>query len=146
MRQGLRDKIAAAFPLRPAPGYRFSDAIRDDDHGSSRNVFDESWSTWAEIETWQIEKASVFFSFAPSDAAAYATPRFMLYVLDLIEGAIPQSDSDSGDLFIWWLQRQRLDLYAESGFTQEQTEVVKMFLEEIATDSDCAFALGVGGD
>ena len=139
-----RDAIVEAFPLRPVPLYRLSDAIVADDFGSRTNVFDEQWETWDQIETWQIEKCEVFFSYAPPSAAAYVTPRFMVYVLNEVSDPATASGSNSGDCFVWWLQKLKRSGFEGFPFSLRQRSVIEMFLQCLEADPNYRITLEVG--
>ncbi|MDB5976992.1 MAG: hypothetical protein JWR07_3752 [Nevskia sp.] len=141
-----RVDILDAFPLHPVPAYRLSDAIAEDDYGDRRSAFDEHWETWDQIESWQIARSAAFFSYAPPAAAAYLAPRFMLYVLDEISGSIDASASDSGDFFIWWLQRLRRTNFSDSRFTAKQISIIELFLAQLGGHPDYQIVLEVGGE
>ncbi len=142
----LRRQITNTFPLQPASKYRLSDAIADDDYGDRRFTFEETWKSWDEIENWQVVKCDVFFCFAPSEAAAYMIPRYMIYVLDDIEEMLPPEcrSYSSGDTAIWHLQRLEKKEYKNSCLSQDQIDVIEDFLVEIRNDLDYSATLDVG--
>jgi hypothetical protein len=144
----LRHQISNAFPKLPATTYRLGDAITADDYGDPRNTFEETWNTWDEIENWQITKCTIFFAFAPADAAAYLVPRFMLFVLDEIEGKLsPEHQGyNSGDATVWHLQRLKNAKYENSPLNESQKNVIELFIDEIQKDPDYAITLDVGND
>lgn len=129
----VRQKIIKEFPLAPITEYRLSDAIVEDDYGDTDGTFVEDWSTWNEIEDWQVARCSALFSFAPPKAISYLIPRYMIFVLDDICGYIDRKSIDtySGDCLIWYLQRARMSGYANQGFTKKQIDTIESFLGEI---------------
>lgn len=145
MEQALTsDAILEAFPLRPVPHYRLSDAIVADDFGSRTNVFDEQWETWDQIETWQVAKCEVFFSYAPPNAAVYLTPRFMVYVLDEVNDPASASGSNTGDFFVWWLQRLKRSGFKGVPFSYRQRSVIELFLQCLESDPNYRITLETG--
>jgi hypothetical protein len=142
----LRDRIREAFPERGAPTYRLSDAIIEDDYGDETFAFEEKWRTWTEIEDWQIAKSNVFFCFAPLDAALYVLPRFMLFVLDDIEGKLHKDHSDfgAGDSAVWFIQRLKKQGFRDTELSKAQIEVIEEFLGHIYRDYDYQVTVDVG--
>ena len=142
----LRGRIREVFPESGAPNYRLSDAIVEDDYGDKTFAFEEKWKTWAEIEDWQIAKSNVFFSFAPMNAALYVLPRFMLFVLDDIEGKLHKDHSDygAGDSAVWFIQRLKNRNFQNTDLSKEQIEVIDSFLDYIYLDYDYQVTVDVG--
>ena len=130
----LRSLIREAFPSEPAVKYRLSRAIIDDDYGEETNAFEESWGTWEEIEDWQVTRCYVFFSFAPAEAKEYFLPRYMIFLLDQIEGKIDDgiysNASDlSGESAVYYIKRLKKGNYAKCNFNEFQVGVIETFLE-----------------
>lgn len=142
----IRDRIRHVFPESGAPTYRLSDAIIEDDYGDRTFTFEEKWKTWTEIEDWQIAKSSVFFSFAPLDAALYVLPRFMLFALDDIEGKIHKNYSGygSGDSVVYFIQQLKNRNFKNTNLSKEQIEVIDFFIAYIYQDYDYQIAVDVG--
>ena len=142
----LRNRIRQAFPECGAPSYRLSDAIIDDDYGDRTFAFEEKWKTWSEIEDWQIAKSNVFFCFAPLDAALYVLPRFMLFVLDDIEGKLHKDHSDygAGDSAVWFIQRLKNRNYRKTELSKGQIAVIEEFLGHIYRDCDYQVTVDAG--
>ena len=140
--------IEEAFPKKPAPEYRLSNAIIDDDYGDTTYAFEEKWETWDQIEDWQVAKCDVLFSFAPSGAAVYYTPRYMIYVLDDIDGTVDQETlgygTGSGHCLVWYLQREKKSGFKEAAFNEEQIQVIEIFLEELKNNEEYKLILEVG--
>jgi hypothetical protein len=144
----LRKMIEEVFPKTPVPEYRLSNAIIDDDYGDTSYAFEEKWTTWDQIEDWQVAKCYVLFAYAPPDAAAYYTPRYMIYVLDDIDGTVDQETfgigSGSGDCLVWYLQRAKKSGYKETAFNHKQIQVIELFLNELSNDKEYRITLEVG--
>ena len=142
----LREEIEKQFPLENAPSYRLSDAIIEDDYGDTSYAFEESWSTWAEIENWQLAKSDVYFSYAPHDAALYVLPRFMLFVLDDIDGKLESEHQDTctTDSAVWYIQRLKKKRYESTGFSGAQINVIERFLAYIYEDLNYKATIDVG--
>ena len=142
----LREDIQTLFPLADAPSYRLSDAIIEDDYGDTSYAFEESWSTWAEIENWQLAKSDVYFSYAPQDAALYVLPRFMLFVLDDIDGKLESKNQDTcaTDSAVWYIQRLKKNGYESTNFTSVQIEVIEQFLAYIYKNLNYKATIDVG--
>jgi len=134
----LREKIHNEFPKEGAPAYRLSDAIKDDDYGDTTYTFEETWETWEQITDWQVVKSEVFFSFAPKNAAIYVLPRFMLFVLDEIEGILPQEYQSfgAGDAAVWFIESLKRKNYRNSGLSDSQISVIEQFLSLVYQDYD----------
>jgi hypothetical protein len=142
----LREEIKNAFPMSGAPRYRLSDAIIEDDYGDDSYAFKEDWGTWEEIENWQLVKSDVFFSYAPIDAAIYILPRFMLFVLDEIEGKLQTEYQgySAGESAVWFIQRLKKRDYRGSSLTTSQVSVIENFLSYIYKDCNYRVTVDVG--
>ena len=141
----LRKKIERVFRLTPVPLYRLSDAIIADDYGDDSYAFEETWLTWIEIKDWQVAKCDMLFSFAPPKIAAYFIPRYMIYVLDEIEGVVDQNYVDwgqgSGYALIWFLIKSQKNNYEDLELMSVQLDVIEEFLLKIKIDDDYRIVL-----
>jgi len=134
----IREAINVVFPKCEAPKYRLSDAIIEDDYGDDSYAFKEEWETWDQIEDWQIVKSDVFFSYAPIPAAIYLLPRFMLFVLDEINGLLAEENQGygTGDSAVWFVQRLKNKEYKNTGLSKAQIDLLEQFLGHIYKDYD----------
>ena len=132
----LRRKIVECFPIKPAVRYKLSQAIIEDDYGDESKAFEENWSTWDQIEDWQVARCDVLFSYAPTNVIEYLIPRYMLFFLDEIENKIPdeaykKTSDSSGESAVHYLQSKKDVHYKRSGFNELQLEVIELFLNAV---------------
>jgi len=136
MNDKVRASINEAFPKHPAvTSYTLSDGLIDD-YCPVEKTFKEDWETWDEIEDWQILRSDTFLNFAPPESFAYLVPRFMVFVLDDIDGVLPIECQGSGipDAVVTYLERQLKINSRNPILSDSQLEVIKDFLDVFYID------------
>ena len=87
----LRTQILETFPKTPKPKNSLSDAIIADDWGKTDNAIEESWNDWTEIEDWQVNVCPYVFTYLDFEDSKYYLPRYLVFILDDIEGKVDKS-------------------------------------------------------
>ena len=134
--KNLREKIKELFPLEPKPKYTFKDYATND------NFEENLWSDWSQIDNALISKAPDIFALAPPNDTIYYIPRYMIYILDDIDGKITDA-SDGADNLVTFLLRHRLTSYEKLNLNNNQITFIEFFLDHIYSYQDYKITIDI---